>query len=89
MWIHTRARGVQGRAPPENFDKNGVICCILSVPKYVIIPKRANRNNSRLLFSSAEMFKKPLWQKVWTQIRQEQSVLGLCCLLIYLIRQYC
>ena len=24
---------------------------------------------SRLLFSSAEMFKKPLWQTVWTQIR--------------------
>ena len=23
---------------------------------------------SRLLFSSAEMFKKPLWQTVWTQI---------------------
>ena len=24
---------------------------------------------SRLLFSSAEMFKKPLWQTVWTEIR--------------------
>ena len=24
---------------------------------------------SRLLFSSAEMFKKPLWQTMWTQIR--------------------
>ena len=24
---------------------------------------------SRLLISSAEMFKKPLWQTVWTQIR--------------------
>ena len=24
---------------------------------------------SRLLFSSAKMFKKPLWQTVWTQIR--------------------
>ena len=30
---------------------------------------RYNRNKSRLLFSSAEMFKKPLWQTVWTQIR--------------------
>ena len=69
MWIHICARGVQVHAPPENFVKNDVICCILSVPKYVFIPKRANRNNSRLLFSSAEMFKKPLWQKVWTQIR--------------------
>ena len=29
----------------------------------------ANRNISRLLFSSAEMFKKPLWQTMWTQIR--------------------
>ena len=28
-----------------------------------------NRNKSRLLFSSAEMFKKPLWQTVLTQIR--------------------
>ena len=32
-------------------------------------PLSANRNKSRLLFSSAEMFKKPLWQTVWTQIR--------------------
>ena len=32
-------------------------------------PKHASRNNSRLLFSSVEMFKKPLWQTVWTQIR--------------------
>ena len=39
-------------------------------------PKCANRNKpsaflatSRLLFSSAGMFKKPLWQTVWTQIR--------------------
>ena len=28
-----------------------------------------NHNKSRLLFSSAEMFKKPLWQTAWTQIR--------------------
>ena len=34
-----------------------------------INPLCANRNKSRLLFSSAEMFKKPLWQTVWTQIR--------------------
>ena len=26
-------------------------------------------DKSHLLFSSAEMFKKPLWQTVWTQIR--------------------
>ena len=32
-------------------------------------PKCANGSKSRLLFSSAEMFKKPLWQAVWTQIR--------------------
>ena len=31
------------------------------------------------------MFKKPLWQTVWTQIR---SVLGPRCLLLYLICQY-
>ena len=29
----------------------------------------ANCNNSLLLFLSAEMFKKPLWQTVWTQNR--------------------
>ena len=29
----------------------------------------ANRNKSRLLFSSGKMFKKPLWQTVWTQTR--------------------
>ena len=40
----------------------------------------ADRNKSRLLFSSAEMFKKPLWQTVWNEIR-----LLLCprCLLLY------
>ena len=32
-------------------------------------PYSVNRNKSRLLFSPAEMFKKPLWQTVWTQIR--------------------
>ena len=51
-------------------------------------PSCANRNKSRLLFSSAEMFKKLLWQTVWTQIRLllwEQSVLGPRCLLLYLI----
>ena len=42
----------------------------------------------RCIFS--EMFKKPLWQTVWIQIRLlllEHSVLGPCCLLLYLIRQ--
>ena len=32
-----------------------------------INPLSANHNKSRLLFSSAEMLKKPLWQTVWTQ----------------------
>ena len=32
-------------------------------------PKCINCNKSRLLFSFAEMFKKPLWQTVWTQTR--------------------
>ena len=47
-------------------------------------------NKTSLLFSSAETFKKPLWQAVWTQIRlllEEQSVLGPRCLLLYLICQ--
>ena len=53
----------------------------------VINPKSANRNKSRLLFLSGEMFTKPLWQTVWTQIRlllQEQSFLGPPSLLLYL-----
>ena len=33
-----------------------------------INPLSANRNKSCLFFSSAAMFKKPLWQTVWTQI---------------------
>ena len=32
-------------------------------------PKCANCTKSRLLFLSAEMFKKPLWQTVWAQIK--------------------
>ena len=32
-------------------------------------PYCSNHNKSCLLFLSAEMFKKPLWQTVWTQIR--------------------
>ena len=32
-------------------------------------PSEQEVNKSRLLLSSAEMFKKPLWQTVWTQIR--------------------
>ena len=32
-------------------------------------PLSVNSNKSRLLFSSAEMFRKPLWQTVWTHIR--------------------
>ena len=42
-------------------------------------PYCANPNKSHLLFSSAEIYKKPLWQTVWTKIRLlllEQSVLG-------------
>ena len=36
---------------------------------HIVNPNCANRNKSRLLFSSAEVFKKPLWQTMWTQIR--------------------
>ena len=39
------------------------------LPIMTINPLCANRNKSCLLFLSAEMFKKPLWQTVWTQIR--------------------
>ena len=48
-----------------------------------------NSRQKSSAFLSAEMFKKPLWQTVWTQIRLllEQSVLGSRCLLLYLIRQ--
>ena len=57
--------------------------------KEEVIQVNLTSNKSRLLFSSAEMFKKPLWQTVWTQIRLllwEQSVPGPRCLLLYLIR---
>ena len=31
LWIHTRAKGVRGHAPPEkNNDKNGAICLFFS-----------------------------------------------------------
>ena len=49
----------------------------------LVNPYWANHNNSRLILSSAEKFKKPLWQTVWTQNRLlllEQSVLGPHCL---------
>ena len=47
--------------------KIGVACVFI----HMMNPYCANCNKSCLLFSSAEMFKKPLWQTVWT----EQSVL--------------
>ena len=34
-----------------------------------LCPRCANHNKSRLLFLSAVMFKKPLWQTVWTKIK--------------------
>ena len=50
--------------------------CRIQPPPVPIIPTGEETlptgkfcNKSRLLFSSAEMFKKPLWQTVWTQIR--------------------
>ena len=36
---------------------------------FCVVPPGEGKSLSRLLFSSAEMFKKPLWQTVWTQIR--------------------
>ena len=44
-------------------------------PPDTLIPYCANRNKSGLLFSSAEMFQKPLWQIVCTQIRLFQKPL--------------
>ena len=38
-------------------------------PQHMFNPYCTNRIKSRLLFSSAEMFKKPLWQTMWTHIR--------------------
>ena len=67
----------------QTTSADNIFRCIL----WNINPKSANRNKSCLLFSSAEMFKKTLWQTVWTQIRLEQSVLGPRCLLLYLICQ--
>ena len=67
--------------------------CDGRISQYIlVIPLNQYNCNKkiRLLFLSAEMFKKPLWQTVWTQIRlllKEQSVLGPRCLLLYLIRQ--
>ena len=40
--VHTCARGVQGHAPSDIFDKNGAIWCILSVLKLVIINLKIN-----------------------------------------------
>ena len=43
MWINTCAMEVWGHAPPERkHRKNGVIGCILSVPKYAIIDLKLN-----------------------------------------------
>ena len=42
MWIHTCAKGCGAYALLENFDKNVVICRILSVPNYVIINLKIN-----------------------------------------------
>ena len=40
---------------------------MIHLPTLHLNPLCAKRNISRLLSSSAEMFKKPLWQTVWTQ----------------------
>ena len=50
------------------FHSTTLTClCHLKVIEYAL--NRPIAKKSRLLFSSAEMFKKPLWQTVWTQIR--------------------
>ena len=46
-----------------------------------INPESTNRNKSRLLFSSAEMFKKPLWQTVCSGSTLFASILNLSVML--------
>ena len=66
MWIHSHARGTRGHAPPERFDINGEIWCILGIPKYVIINLKINNlriimndnNNFGIFFSNINQDKK-------------------------------
>ena len=51
---------------PKGQSEEGNECYIFTVAWANSVS--TDHNNSRL-FLSAEMFKKPLWQKVWTQIR--------------------
>ena len=57
--------------PPTspNMQRNSIWKVVLNQTNEGLNPWSANCIKSRLLFSSAEMFKKPLWQTVWTQIR--------------------
>ena len=48
------------------------VSCVLCI-SVRFNPESANRNKSHLLFSSAEMFKKPLWQTVSAPIGADYS----------------
>ena len=46
-----------------------MVCRALSDKTYLFLGLLCtNRNKHRLIFSSAEILKKPIWQTVWTQI---------------------
>ena len=47
----------------------GAVCSGSTLFAYILNLSVMLGNKSRLLFSSAAMFKEPLWQAVWTQIR--------------------
>ena len=51
-----------------NADRNGGEQFNMMI-KEIMEGKHIIFNCNKRLFSSAEMFKKPLWQTVWTQIR--------------------
>ena len=46
-----------------------IYVCVCEQLRHCWFNPLANCNKSGLLFSSAELFKKPLWPIVWTQIR--------------------
>ena len=50
-------KGYSNVKSPRQFTQQSRTICAISA-------EGTNRNKSRLLFSSAEMFKKPLWQTV-------------------------
>ena len=51
MWIHTRAKGVRGHAPPKKIMVKMVRSVFfLSVPQYLIINNKNNKNGGFSIF---------------------------------------